>query len=156
MDTGVIQHRYHEPVGDPHFGRGKEVNNCIKKLLEVMHGGILWLDTQVSIDVDLIAKITGLPTNGEQPTQYLDDKTKEKALEEEMKQMYGTERGSRGIIINQISEPTTRLATKLMACKLLRKCRKEEVPAGVIAVVVQCVKGHCIKLEPILIKFIFG
>jgi hypothetical protein len=51
----------------PHFGRGKDVNNCVKKLLEVVHGGILWLDTQVSIDVDLIAKITGLPTNGEKP-----------------------------------------------------------------------------------------
>jgi hypothetical protein len=63
----------------------------------------------------LISKITGLPTNGEQPTQYLDEKTKEKALAEEMKQTYGIERGSRGIIINWISEPKTRLATKLMA-----------------------------------------
>jgi hypothetical protein len=52
----------------PHFGRGKEVNNCVKHLLAIIHGGILWLDTQVSIDVDLIAKITGLPTNGEQTT----------------------------------------------------------------------------------------
>jgi len=50
-----------------------------------MHGRILWLDTQVSIDVDLIAKITGLPTNGEPLVQYLDDKTKEKSLAEEMK-----------------------------------------------------------------------
>ena len=65
--------------------------------------------------------------------QYMDDKTKEKALEEEMKPKYGTERGSRGIIINQISEPTTRIATKMMACKLLRKFRKEEASAGVIA-----------------------
>jgi hypothetical protein len=87
------------------------------------------MDTQVSIDVDLIAKITGLPTNGEKPAQYLDDNTKEKALVEEMNHTYGTERGSRGIIINKISEPTTRIATKLMACKLLRKCCKEEVPA---------------------------
>jgi hypothetical protein len=31
---------------------------------------------------------------GESPTQYLDDKTKEKALAEEMKKTYGTERGS--------------------------------------------------------------
>ena len=49
------------------------------------YGGILWLDTQFSIDVDLIAKITTLATNGEPPAQYLDDKTKEKALVEEMK-----------------------------------------------------------------------
>jgi hypothetical protein len=103
----------------------------------VMHEGIMWLDTHASIDVDLIAKITCLPTNGEQTMQYLDDKTKEKTLEEEMKQMYGTERGSIGIFINRISEPTMILDTKLMACKLLRKCHKEEVPTGVIIVVTQ-------------------
>jgi hypothetical protein len=110
----------------PHFGRGRKMNNYVKQLLAVMHGGILWLDTKVSIDVDLIAKITGLPTNEEQPMQYLYDKTKEKALEEEMKQTYGTERGSKEIVINQISEPTTRLATKLKACKLItrRKCQQ--------------------------------
>jgi hypothetical protein len=119
----------------PHFGRGREVNNCIKQLLAVMHGCILWLDTQVSIDVDLIEEITGIPTNGEPPAQYLDDKTKEKALEEDMKQTYGTERGSRGIIINKISEPT-RITTKIMASKLLRKCHKEEVPASIIVAVV--------------------
>jgi hypothetical protein len=62
--------------------------------------------------------------------KYLDDKTKEKSLAEEMKQTYGTERGSRGIIINRISEPMMRLETKLMACKLLRKCRKEECQQG--------------------------
>jgi len=29
----------------------------------------------------------------------------------------------------------------MMACKILRKCRKEEAPTGVIAAVVQCMKG---------------
>jgi hypothetical protein len=70
------------------------VNNCVKQLLAVLHGGFLWLDEPVSIDVELISFITGLPSNGEKPTQYLDDKTKEKALAEEMKKTYGTERGS--------------------------------------------------------------
>jgi hypothetical protein len=51
-----------------HFGWGKEVNHCVKKLLSFLHGGILWLDRQVSIDVDLIEKIAGLPTNGEPPS----------------------------------------------------------------------------------------
>jgi hypothetical protein len=45
-----------------------------------------------------------------------------------MKKKYGTERGSLGIIINHISEPKKRLAMKLMACKLLRKCPNEEAP----------------------------
>jgi hypothetical protein len=103
----------------PHFGRGKEVNNCIKQLIAVLHGGFLWMEQPISIDVELITTITGLPSMGENPAQYLDDKTKEKALAEEMKRTYGTERGSHGIIIKRISDATTRMATKLMACKML-------------------------------------
>jgi hypothetical protein len=34
----------------PHFGRGKEVNKCIKQLMAVLHGGFLWLEELVSID----------------------------------------------------------------------------------------------------------
>jgi hypothetical protein len=117
----------------PHFGRGKEVNNCVNKLMAVLHGGFLWLEQPVSIDVDIISLITGLPSMGENLTQYLDDKTKEKSLTEEMKKTYGTERGSHVIIINRISDATTRMATKLMDDKILRKCCKEEVLAGVIA-----------------------
>jgi hypothetical protein len=52
----------------PHFGRGKEANNCVKKLMVVLHGGFLWLEEPVSIDVELISFITGLPTMGESPT----------------------------------------------------------------------------------------
>jgi hypothetical protein len=59
-------------------------------------------------------------------------RTKEKALAEEMKKTYSTEKGSWGIIINMINEPVKRLETKLMACKLLRKCHKEEELVGVI------------------------
>jgi hypothetical protein len=31
----------------PHFGRGKYVNNCVKQLLALVHGGILWMDRPV-------------------------------------------------------------------------------------------------------------
>jgi hypothetical protein len=90
---------------------------------------------QLVSDVELITYITWLPSRGQDPAQFLEDKTKEKALDEEMKKKYGTERGSRGIIIKCISDVATRMATKIMACKLLRKCSKEEVSTGVVAVV---------------------
>jgi hypothetical protein len=64
----------------PHFGSGKDVNACVKQILELVHGGILWMERPISIDVDLIVDITGLPIDGEKPKQYLDDKTKEKPL----------------------------------------------------------------------------
>jgi hypothetical protein len=98
----------------PHFGRGKYVNNYVNQLVAVLHVKFLWLEEPVSIDVDLIAFITGLPSNGEKPMQYLDDKAKEKDLTEEMKKMYGTERGSHGIIIKRINDVATMMETKLM------------------------------------------
>jgi hypothetical protein len=125
----------------PHFGRGKDVNNCIKQLLELVHRGIPWLDRPVSIYFDLIVAITGLRTNGEKLEQYLDEKTKENTLEDKMKKTYGIVRGSRGIVINRISELVTRMETKILACKFLSKCHKEEAPTRVIVGAAQCVKG---------------
>jgi hypothetical protein len=66
----------------PHFRWGKDVNKCVKQLLSVLHGGFLWLEEPISIDVELISFIIGLPSNGEKLAQYLEDKTKEKALTE--------------------------------------------------------------------------
>jgi hypothetical protein len=63
-----------------------------------------WMDRPVPIDVYLIANIIGLPTNGVKPEQYLDDKTKEKAIAEEVKSQFGTDRGSRGMIIKNIND----------------------------------------------------
>ena len=71
------------------------------------------------------------------PTLILDDKSKEKVLAEEMKKKYGTTRGTRGIIIKWINNPATQLGTNILACKLLRKCHKDEVPARVIVVAAQ-------------------
>jgi hypothetical protein len=53
-----------------------EVNACVKFLLYCVHGGYMWLDRPISIDTDLIARITGLPTQGEDPTLLFADKKK--------------------------------------------------------------------------------
>jgi hypothetical protein len=136
----------------PHFVRGHDVNNYVKKLMAVTHGGYIWVEDLVSIDIEIIAYIIGLPSWGENPTQYLDDKTKEKELVEEMKKTYGTEIRSHIIIIKHISDASTRLATKIMVCKLLRKCHKEEVPVRVIVAAVECVKGTMLSWAPYLLN----
>jgi hypothetical protein len=112
----------------------------------------LWLEEPVSIDIELIAFIIGLPSNGEKPAQYLDDKTKEKALTEEMKKTCGMERGSCKIILKRISNIITRMATQLMACKLLHKCHKEEVPIGVVVAVTQCTHNTMLSWVPYLLN----
>jgi hypothetical protein len=98
-------------------------------LLAVTLGGDIWLDKIVPITVDIIAQITGLPTQGMDPTLIMDVKFKEKALEEEMNKKYGTAKGTRGIIIKRINNIATQLGVMILACKFLRKCLKEEVPA---------------------------
>jgi hypothetical protein len=69
----------------PHFGRGQYETTCIKKLLAVTHGGDIWLDRPIPIIVDLIVQIIGLPIRGMDLALILDDKSKEKALAEDMK-----------------------------------------------------------------------
>jgi hypothetical protein len=85
VNTGILSF-----LEIPHFERGEYVNNYVKQLLVVLHGGFLWLDEPVSIDVKLISFIKGMPSNGENLVQYMDDKTKENTLAEEMKETYGT------------------------------------------------------------------
>jgi len=78
----------------PHFGRGQYARGCIKQLLAVTHGGDIWLDKLVSIDIELNVHIIGFPTRGMDPAQFLDDKTKEKSLVKEIKKKYGMDRGT--------------------------------------------------------------
>ena len=125
---------------------------CVKQLLAVIHRGDIWLDRPIPINVVLIVQITGLPSQGMDPTLILDDKSKEKALAEEMKKKYGIVRGKRGIIIKQIINVATQLGTNILACKLLIKFQKDEVPSGVITVVAQCAEGTIVSWAPYLLN----
>jgi hypothetical protein len=69
-----------------------------------------------------------------------------------VKAQFGTSRGNRGIVLKDINDNETRFASKLMACKILRKYQKEEAPRGFIAVVVQCVKGVMFSWAPYLLN----
>jgi hypothetical protein len=121
--------------------------------MEVTHRGYLWVEDPISIDVDPITYIIGLPPQGETPEQFLDAKTKEKSLAKEITNTYGTERGSHIIITKHISDVATRMATKIMLCKLLRKCFKEEVPVGVVVAATQCVEGTILSWDLYLLIF---
>jgi hypothetical protein len=57
----------------------------------------------------------------------MEDKTKEKAISDEIKEKYDTNRGNRGIKISEINDPTTIFSIRLLACKIMRKCRNEEM-----------------------------
>jgi hypothetical protein len=69
-----------------------------------------------------------------------------------MKKNYGTNRGTRGIIIKRINDTATQLGIKILACKLLRKFCREEVPTGVVVVASQCVEGTTVSWAPYLLN----
>jgi hypothetical protein len=62
--TGLYNSGIMNLLDIPHFGHGKNVGLCIKQLVARVHGGILWMDRPVQIDMALISKITGFPTVG--------------------------------------------------------------------------------------------
>ena len=44
------------------------------------------------------------------------------------------------------------MGIKILACKLLRKFRREEVPAGVVEIADQCVEGTTVSWAPYLLN----
>jgi hypothetical protein len=48
----------------PHFGRHQEVNSFVKLFLSCYHGGYLWLDHCITVDLTLIHRITKLSMQG--------------------------------------------------------------------------------------------
>jgi hypothetical protein len=69
-----------------------------------------------------------------------------------MKKKYGTVRGTMCIIIKRINNITKQMGANILACKLIRKCLKEEVPVGFIAFVAQCAKGTFMSWAPYLLN----
>jgi hypothetical protein len=125
----------------PHFERSTNINACVNILLSGVHGGYLWLDRSVSIDTNLIVHITGLQSQGEDPSLIFSDKKNEKALSESMKEKFHTIWGQCGLDVASICDPTMRFVTQVLACKFLRKCRKDQLPAIVIVKDEKCVEG---------------
>jgi hypothetical protein len=125
----------------PHFGRINEIHSYINMLLICVHEGYLWLDRLVSIDIDLIMHITGLPLQGEDPSLLFSNKKNEKALSESMKENFNTQRVQCDLDVARICNLTMRFMTQVLACKLLRKLQKDQFPTTVIEVIEKCIEG---------------
>jgi hypothetical protein len=51
----------------PLFGRHQEVNACVRLLLSCYHGGYLWLDCHITMDLILINRINRISMQGPDP-----------------------------------------------------------------------------------------
>ena len=72
------------------------------KFLECFHGGMLWLDTPITLMMDLISEITGLPKDGEDPLQYSKGRDNDKRLAAGLKEWYDLKHDGRAYRIDSI------------------------------------------------------
>ena len=63
------------------------------------------------------------------------------ALAEAMKKKFNLEKKKWVYAIYNINNPVVKVATQILARKVMRKCRMDEVLALVIALVAQCAEG---------------
>jgi hypothetical protein len=72
-----------------HFGRHQKVNACVKLLLSCYHGGYLWLNYRITVDLTLINQITGLSMQGPDPQEFYLGKSMDRTLAKKIKDTYG-------------------------------------------------------------------
>jgi hypothetical protein len=65
----------------------------------------------------------------------------EKELSETMKDNFHTFRGKKGLDVANISDDVVPFLMQVLACKLLRKFCKDEVPTTVITTMEKCTEG---------------
>jgi hypothetical protein len=87
----------------PHFDKHQEVNACVKLLLASYHGGYLWLDHRITVDLELINRIIELSMQGPDPHEYYPRKTVDHTLAQKIKEAHGdVEKGTRGCKVASI------------------------------------------------------
>jgi hypothetical protein len=87
----------------PHFFRHQEVNACVKILLSCHHGGYLWLNIRITMDLSLIHWITGVSVKGLDPQKFYLGKASDRSLAQRIKEDYGeVEKGKRGYKVASI------------------------------------------------------
>jgi hypothetical protein len=80
------------------------------------------------------------------------NKNNDKSLLETMNEKFHIVRGVCYLDVPSICDPMVRFATQALADKLLRKCRKDQVLAGVIAATEKCVEEITMIWKPFLLN----
>jgi hypothetical protein len=96
---------------------------CVKLLLSCYHGGYLWLDRCITVDLTLIHRITRLSMQGPDPQDFYPGKATDRALAQKIKDTYGdVEKGN--VRLQGSFHPEWRSVPGLPADR--RKYRKKE------------------------------
>jgi len=83
----------------------------------------------------LIHTITRLCCKGEDRTNISEGKSDDLAIVETMKKSFKLEKNKRGYVISHINNTAVKVMMQILAGKLMRKCRVDEMPMLVVALV---------------------
>ena len=137
----------------PHFGRSTQVTVVVKQLLALVHDGNLWIgDKRIPINGELIHKITGLPKEGTDPGIEFPSKHEDTKLAHSMKERFRLTKGKRGYQTSTIQHQNIRFVVYLLACKIMWKCRPNEVPAPIVSIALNCSEGYSYKWAEYIAK----
>ena len=103
----------------------------------------LWIGNQkITINGELIHRIMGLPKEGPNPSIEFLGKHEDVKLAHSMKECFGLTKGKRGYKTSAIQHHNIRFPAKILACKLMTKCRPYEVPAPIVSIAANCAEGY--------------
>ena len=108
----------------PYFGCAIKVNTRVKHFMSCFHEDYLWLDTKVTIAIDLISHITILHKEGVDPSLYFNEKNNKKWLVARIKNIYDVVHEKRSYVISTINDKEFCVAMKLLVVKILHKNRQ--------------------------------
>jgi len=106
----------------------------------LVHNENLWLGNKIPIDPMLIWRITKFPYQGWNPAEEFAGKDQDHAIAESMKKNFRLVKGKRGYDINLISDQAVHFPVHILAEKLMRTCRANEIPMSVVSLAMQCAK----------------
>ena len=141
-------------INMPHFGQSTEVNSCMKNLLELFHGGFLWLDEPVEVIVGLILEIMRLPKDGPKPSQYFHGKYNYKKMVVTLKKHCYLECDRRAYLIDSINDPAVCIGARIFSSKIVRKNHPVQCNSRVVACVELCAQGIHMNWSLFLMKYL--
>ena len=96
-------------------------------MLVCFHGGCLWLEQNILVDVELIALTTRLPIDGvNNPAPFFAGKDQDVTLTNRIKDKYELTKDKRGFFVASINDMVVRFANKVLFSKLLKKMRPNQ------------------------------
>ena len=69
-----------------------------------------------------------------------------------MKERFGLTKGKRGYQTSTIRHQNIHFTAELLACKLMQKCRPNEVPAPIVSIALNCSEGYSYKWAEYIAK----